>query len=378
MAPIRIGFVGLSSRGWASSVLAPPLFRAPLSDLYTLTALSTTSAQSASAAAEIFSKLTGNTVKAYHGDTSEIAGDPDVDFVAIAVKTPDHRAAVMPAIERGKDIFLEWPLGNGMQETIDIAEAAKSKGVRTMVGLQSWQSPVVRKIKDWVSSGKIGRVLSVSWVGSKTQESTVWAPLQTKRDAYVLDPSNGATVLHVALGHNLSAITYALGPLSSISATSAQMFNEIKFVDSDGKPTGETTKAVFPDQFAFSGILKDHGAILTATWRGGITSTKESDRNRPTLIWLIDGEDGHIRVESYHVAGSLVNIFSPEKVYLNGEEVSVGDGQDSAGNIEKNWAEFAKGKEGSYPTFEDAVVVYKHVDAIETSAREGRRVDLDI
>ncbi|OBZ74332.1 hypothetical protein A0H81_05769 [Grifola frondosa] len=52
----------------------------------------------------------------------------------------------MPAIERGKDVFCEWPLGNGLNETLEIAEAARRKGIRTMVGSQAWQNPAVKKV----------------------------------------------------------------------------------------------------------------------------------------------------------------------------------------------------------------------------------------
>jgi len=45
-------------------------------------------------------------------------------------------------------------------------EIAKSKGVRTMVGLRAWQSPFVSKVKEIVDSGQIGRVLSTTFIGN--------------------------------------------------------------------------------------------------------------------------------------------------------------------------------------------------------------------
>ena len=42
----------------------------------------------------------------------------------------------MPAIEAGKDVLVEWTVGNGFKETNKIAEAAKQKGVRVLVGVQ--------------------------------------------------------------------------------------------------------------------------------------------------------------------------------------------------------------------------------------------------
>ncbi|TFY77971.1 hypothetical protein EWM64_g6040 [Hericium alpestre] len=378
MSPIKIGFVGLSSRGWAASSLAPPLLKSPLSDLYSITAVSTRSPESAQASAEKYSGLLSHPVKPYHGSTEAIANDPNVDLVAVSVKTPQHKAALLPAIAAGKDVFVEWPLGNGLQEAVELAAAAEKRGVRTLIGLQAWQSPLVSKVKEWVSSGKIGRVLSASWIAAKPAEMTVWAPFHNGSDyeIYALDPNNGATILSIFAGHNLSALTYTLGPLSSVSATSAHLYKESKLVGDDHKPTGETRPNLYPDQWAFTGTLRDSGAILTASWHTGGTATKETDKVRPTLVWLIEGEEGHIRIESTAILGSAVHLRTTHKVIVNGEEVSITDHE--LGNTGQAWLEFAKGEKGRYPTFDDAVVVHKHLDAIERSAKEGRTVKIDI
>lgn len=158
MSPIRVGIVGLSSTGWASTTIAPSLLSAPLSSLYTIAALSTTSPQSAQLAAEKYK------ARPYHGSTTNISSDPDVDLILVAVKAPDHKKTLIPVIEKGKDVFVEWPLGNGLAEAKALAEMARRKGVRTMVGMQSWQAPEIRKIQEWIAEGKIGRVLSSTFV----------------------------------------------------------------------------------------------------------------------------------------------------------------------------------------------------------------------
>lgn len=150
MAPIRLGFIGLSTQGWASTNLVPPLFDPLLSDKYTLTALCTSNEASANAAAAKFSELAGSPVKAYHGEEGyrQIANDPDVDMVAVSIRMPDHYKALMPAIEAGKHIFVEWSPGKNLEQTLKIAEAVKAKGIRSFVGLQAIQSATVKKVRD--------------------------------------------------------------------------------------------------------------------------------------------------------------------------------------------------------------------------------------
>ena len=144
-SPIKVGFVGLSARGgWASMTHGPSL--SSLSDKYTLTAISTSSPESASHTVDKFTKSTGHPIKAYHGSTDGIANDPDVELVAVSVKAPDHKKAALPAINARKHIFLEWPAGASLAEAVELAEAARKQGVRSLVGLQSRQSHVLKKV----------------------------------------------------------------------------------------------------------------------------------------------------------------------------------------------------------------------------------------
>jgi len=144
---IGLGFVGLSAKGWASSALAPPLFQAPLNQQYKLVAVSTSRAESAEESAKAHTEKTGHAVKGYHGSTEAIAADPDVQFVAVSVKVPDHAAAIKPVLAAKKDVFSEWPLGKNLEETKELAVLAKEAGVRTLIGLQAWQSPLVNKVR---------------------------------------------------------------------------------------------------------------------------------------------------------------------------------------------------------------------------------------
>jgi predicted dehydrogenase len=141
--PIKVGFIGLSVSGWADGILGPTLVKNPS---YKLVALSTTSPTSAEAAAEKYSSLANTPVKPYHGPSSQIANDPEVDLVAVSVKTPYHKEVATPVLEAGKDLFIEWPAGRTTEETREFARLAKEKGVRSIVGLQGRYSRVVKKV----------------------------------------------------------------------------------------------------------------------------------------------------------------------------------------------------------------------------------------
>lgn len=141
--PIQLGFIGLSATGWAAIALAPPLFEEPLSSKYSLVAVSTSKPESAAASAAKYSELASNstgtsvTVKPYHGSAKHIASNIDVGMVAVSVKVLDHKEVASEVIKAGKDLFIEWPAGVRLAETKELYEAAKAKGIRTMIGFQS-------------------------------------------------------------------------------------------------------------------------------------------------------------------------------------------------------------------------------------------------
>jgi len=146
-APIKVGFVGLSSKGWAATTLGPALIQPSLRDSYDLVAVSTSSEASAHASAEKYGKDVGHPVKAYHGHTSKIARDPEVDLVAVAVKAMYHKEAALPAVEAKKDLFLEWPAGSSLEDTKSIADAVHKQGVKTIIGLQGRQTRTITKVR---------------------------------------------------------------------------------------------------------------------------------------------------------------------------------------------------------------------------------------
>ncbi len=148
MSPIRLGVIGLSARGWAATALIPPLFDPLLKDKYTITAIATSSEASAQASTSKYSELTGHPVKGYYGPNGakDLANDPEVDLVVVSVKVPQHWDALAPAIEAGKNFFVEWSPGRDLAETLKIAEAANAKGVKAFVGAQTSQSATARKV----------------------------------------------------------------------------------------------------------------------------------------------------------------------------------------------------------------------------------------
>jgi len=91
----------------------------------------------------------------------DLLADKDIDAVIIA--TPDHQHSKMlkAAVEAGKDVYCEKPMGNVLAELNAANEAVKKTGRVVQIGTQRRSFPRYRAAMDWVREGRIGDVVKV-------------------------------------------------------------------------------------------------------------------------------------------------------------------------------------------------------------------------
>src|SRR5207249_9856025 len=155
-------------------------------------------------------------VSAVFSNHEQLVTQPDIDVVAVTVKVPHHRELVSAALAAGKAVYCEWPLGRDLDDARAMAALAAEQGVRTAVGLQARQAPAIEFVRELLSEGYVGEVLSTTMVGLSVPGDVVGEP-----NAYMLDKTNGANVLTIAVGHSLDILNYVLGEFTDLSAVSA-------------------------------------------------------------------------------------------------------------------------------------------------------------
>ncbi|KAJ3541984.1 hypothetical protein NMY22_g3679 [Coprinellus aureogranulatus] len=349
---------------------------------FKLVAISTTNETSALSSATHYSEIFGHPIKAYWGDASQIANDPEVDLVAMSVKVPYHKEIALKVIEAGKDFFLEWQAGRSVEETRELAEKARERGVRSLIGLQARHGGILKKAKEIVEEGKLGTLLSVNANFLLPREAAM-TPHVLAKLRYTLDPENHVNLVNIPGGHFFDAFFHVLGPLARIRATGTILYPTVTLLDdTTSEPTSTTLPATYPDHITVNGILKDSGAWVTVTMRQGHKSTP----GRTQLLWEVDGEDGTLKIEDTRMLGMNVGFHDPEHLFFNGEEViwdAEKEGHEKyespAPFLRDNWLAFYKGKENgaNYMDIEGAVKHREFLAAIETSLQEGRRwIDL--
>ena len=191
------------------------------------------------------------------------------------MKVPDHYDLVMAAIEAGKHVYCEWPLGRDTPEAVRLLEAAEHRGVRHAVGLQGRVSPSINCARDLIADGYVGQpLLATLFVNAANWGATL-------DRAYQASFVNGANLMTITGGHNLDALCYCLGEFREMSAFTVSQRDHIPLED-----TGELVPKDVPDQLVVSGIL-DSGAVVSVQVRGGMTRGNE-------FLCEIHGSDGDL------------------------------------------------------------------------------------
>ncbi|PTE12373.1 Gfo/Idh/MocA family protein [Mesorhizobium helmanticense] len=358
-APIRVGIIGVHpDRGWASTAHVPALRDLPQ---FSLSVVSHHRIETARASAEKFG------FQRAVSSTEELVNHPDVDLVVVTVRVPEHLRVVTAALEAGKSVFSEWPLGMNLRDAETMNSLAVEKRVSTMIGLQTRANPTVRQMRELIRQGYLGEVLSCSIIGS----GITWGEELEEAFRYTLDPSKGASMLHVPFAHTIDALLFALDDnFHSVSGTLVNRRTTIRMTESQ-----EIVPLDVADQIAFSGKLTS-GGLVTSHFRGGLSRATnfhvEINGSRGDL--LLTSPVGYVGLGGFKLMGaqadeSLHQILAPGE-FAAGENVLTGNVR----NLYDFFASDMTSGTRQGPTFGDAVTLHRLIDAIEQSGGVARDV----
>ncbi len=363
----EVGIVGLQpGRSWAARAHIPAL-RA-LSESFEIVGVANTSMASAEEAAA----ATG--LPRAFADVAELVAAPEVDIVTVAVKVPPHLEIVKAAIEAGKHVYCEWPLGNGLAEAEEMAALARAKGVLGVVGTQARVAPEIEYLRHLIADGFVGEVLSTTlvargggWGGSIPEKKTC---------AYLLDRANGATMLTIPVGHTLAALRDVLGEVAEVSSVLAtRRPRRSRSIPARRCPYPPRTRCW---SAVCSPAACPSPSITAAARRGTATACSgRSTARRATSGSRV--HPGHTQMVQLSLKGARgeEKAFRPLEVpasYRSGWPEDV-----EPGNVARLYARMARDlRDGTRtaPSFEDAVAVHRIIAAIEKAAESGSRTAL--
>ena len=357
---LRVGFIGANGR-WGPSAHAPALQRLPETELY---AVCTAHADTAQAAADKYG------VKHAYSDVKTMGADPQVEAALVAVRVPAHYALSKAAMEAGKHVYCEWPLGANTQEAEELAAMARKLKVRTMVGLQRRASPAYLYLRELVKGGCVGQVLSVNMAMMNSGVLT-----RTSGRTWQRDVTLGANTLTITFGHAMDALCMVVGELTDVSAVVATQVPQ--WFETDTKKYVDVTS---PDNILLTGRLEG-GAVASASVcvqpYHGSGYRLEIYGKDGTLMMIGGGEAGQEakrKIMGGHKEDkALQELPVPERLKWVPEEVQNGGPSYDVGQMWVKFAEAIRTNTHIDPDFDFAVRRHRMLDAIRRASETGQR-----
>jgi predicted dehydrogenase len=357
---VRLGLVGASVTGtWSARAHLPALQAG--SDVE-LTAVCTTKADTAEAARRAWG------ARLAFADWRRMVASPEIDAVAVVVRVPSHYAPAKAALEAGKHVYCEWPLGRTTQEAVELAALARAKGLVTAVGLQARVNPAVMHMRELVEAGFVGEVMAVHV--SLLREGVLSRP---SHRTWQRDAELGANTLTIATGHTVDAMRFVTGDFRRLTAVVATQAKQ--WLDTG---TNSLLDVTSPDNVLLSGRLV--GGAVASVHVGAIPFAGSGYRMEiygrdGTLV--ATGADSPQLSEVFLHGAKGNNTLAPIPVPQRFTFAASGTPRGEAVNVGQMYTLFARAireGEGHQPTFETAVDLHRLVDAIRQASNDGREV----
>ncbi|MBB4684395.1 Gfo/Idh/MocA family protein [Amycolatopsis jiangsuensis] len=348
----RVGVVGADTKAsWAQVSHIPAIQGVGAVEL---SAVATRREESAREAAAAFG------ASQWFSDPFRMIADSSVDIVTIAVRVPAHRDLVVAALDAGKAVYCEAPLGVSLAETEQIAAASQAQ--HSAIGLQGRLNPAVRRAAELVAKGAIGKPLHARVVST----SMGFGPVALAAYQYFEQAASGANLMTITAGHTLDIVEAVLGDLTEADARTATLWPNPTLLD-----TGETTRREVPDQVDVLARTSS-GAVVTIDAQGGVAP-------EDALFTLeLRGSDGWLKLSGgsiYGVQGADLALTASVPFEAPDEPVAR-ELPASALNVAEVYASLARDLAlGTHttPGFQHAVHNSALIAAIARAAETGRR-----
>ena len=358
---IRLGFVGANvSSTWSSQSHFPALLASPDIEL---TAVCTTRPESAEEARQAFgAKL------AFH-DFRAMVASPEIEAVAVVVRVPSHYEPTKSAIEAGKHVYTEWPLGRTTAEAEELATLARAKGVQTAVGLQSRVSPALLYIKEQIEAGYVGEVLSCHV--TTMRDGALQRP---SSHTWQRDASLGANTLTIANGHVIDALRFVLGNFKRVACLVTTQVRQ--WYETDTEQWVEVTS---PDNVRVSGQLESGAAasvhVAAVPWAGsGFRMEIYGREGTLVATGSVSSQRGEmLRVQGALGSHELRDLTIPERFVYVPADFPRGD-PFNVGQMYALFAEAIRTGHSRLPTFDIAVDLHRFLDKIKQASDSGREL----
>lgn len=288
-----------------------------------------------------------------HASVDALLARPDVDVVSVCVPSGLHAEIGVRAAAAGKHVAVEKPIDVSLEAADRLIAACREHGVTLTVVSQHRFGPAVRRLRELIDSGRLGRLLVgdavVKWYRTQAYyDSADW------RGTWALD--GGGALMNQGV-HSVDLLRWLMGPVDRVFARCQTAAHE-------GIEVEDVAVAALRFTSGAVGLLQASTAIYP-----GLPERLE-----------ISGTGGTVIVEAGRMRVCELVDGPPEPLAEDGGSGGAGaaTGISHAGHRAQLADLLAAIEEGRQPlvTGEEARQALELILAVYRSAREGREVSL--
>ncbi|HLK32840.1 MAG TPA: Gfo/Idh/MocA family oxidoreductase [Terriglobales bacterium] len=238
-------------------------------------------------------------------DLKSMLSSPEIKGAILTVPNEQHLAVASEVARAGKHVYTEKPIASTLEEGLQIAALEKQYGITVTVGHSARLMAGIRKIREAIDSGEVGRVafLEANFSNERALELTpkVWR--------WYKDRAPGGPLSQLAI-HQFDLLHYLGGEILEVSSMASklspvgaevddQSMTLLKFADGKVGYVGSswTSPGVFAVRvFGSKGLM--HYEIDFGTW-----DTPDKLHQTSTL-YIQRGKDGYGKREELTVPPS--------------------------------------------------------------------------
>jgi predicted dehydrogenase len=156
----------------------------------------------------------------------EALAHPEIDVVTIATPSGLHASMAIDAARRGKHVIVEKPMALRLDEADQMLKACDQNGVRLFVVKQNRYNRPVMKLKEAITSGRLGRPF-MGGVRVLWQRDQAYYDSEPWRGTWRMD---GGVIMNQA-SHHIDLLVWLMGDVQSVLATASTVAHDIETED---------------------------------------------------------------------------------------------------------------------------------------------------
>ena len=216
-------------------------------------------------------------------DANELINHPEVDAIYIATPPKFHEAYAIAAMQAGKPVYVEKPMGLDVAACERMNAYSKKSGIALVIAHYRRALPLFVEVKRLVDTKTIGDITSVR-IEMLKYDSGLLDPVENWR----IDPSlSGGGYFYDLAPHQLDLVFYFFGKAKSYKGMA---FNKANLYKAEDTVTGE--------------IELENGILFKGNWCFCVDKGEETD------VFEITGTKGKI---SFPVFGHTITLTTGDK-----------------------------------------------------------------